>query len=304
MHDLLAAGRSRAELTATFHFFTRYLGDNHVSWERFGLKEAQGVQTALMAMQDGSGKRLYAPATVVKMIGTLKIFYGWAKKRHLVHENPFRRVKCVKQPKKLPKDIYGPAEMESLLAWLGDFSAGSTVKDKRERYLAHLVAELMYATGLTVGEVKRLRPGDLDLERRTARVFLPQYKRERVCFLSEYAAGILGIYVEELRPLILVSPNYRNSRHLLFGTSAELTRTVNRVLLAASAVLELSPCTTRMFRHALSLHLVKAGCDARFAQELVGHESLSTTQLYVRIDTRDLRGALDEFHPRAALKTL
>lgn len=89
----------------------------------------------------------------------------------------------------------------------------------------------------------------------------------------------------------------------LFGASAELTRTVNRVLTRASEALGLAPCTTRMFRHALSLHLIKAGCDARFAQELVGHESLSTTQLYVKLDTRDLRGVLDSFHPRAALKT-
>lgn len=81
--------------------------------------------------------------------------------------------------------------------------------------------------------------------------------RERVCFLSEYAAGILAVFLDELRPLMLASPNYRNSRHLLFGTSAELTRTVNRVLLAASEALGLAPCTTRMFRHAMSLHLVK-----------------------------------------------
>ena len=54
-----------------------------------------------------------------------------------------------------------------------------------------------------------------------------------------------------------------------------------------------------MFRHALCLHLIKAGCDARFTQELAGHEDLSTTQLYVKLDKRDLRSVLDTFHPRA-----
>lgn len=299
MKDLLAEGRSRAELTATFNFFTRYLENNHLDWERFGLREAQGLQTSLMARTDTEGNRFYAPATVVKMVGTLRIFYAWAKRRNLIHQNPFIRVQNVKQPKRLPKDIYEPEELDLLLSWLADFGSASTLKEKRERYLAHVVAELLYSTGFLVGEVKTLTPADLNLERRTVKVYISQFKKERTAILSEYAAGILKLFLDELRPVYLASPNYRNSRHLLFGTANELTRTVNRVLLAGSAALGLAPCTTRMFRHALCLHLIKAGCDARFTQELAGHEDLSTTQLYVKLDKRDLRGVLDTFHPRA-----
>ena len=299
MNELLAAGRSRAEMTATFNFFTRYLEDNHLAWERFGLREAQGLQTSLMARADDEGNRFYAPATVVKMFGTLKVFYAWAKRRKLIHQNPFVRVQNVKQPKRLPKDIYEPEELEQLLSWLADFGNAPTLKDKRERYLAHVVAELMYSTGFLVGEVKTLQPADLNFERRTVKVFIAKFKKERMAIMSEYATGVLRHFVEELRPLYLVSPNYRNSRHLLFGTGAELTRTVNRVLLSGAEALGLAPCTTRMFRHALCLHLIKAGCDARFTQELAGHEDLSTTQLYVKLDKRDLRSVLDTFHPRA-----
>jgi site-specific recombinase XerD len=301
MNDLLAAGRSRAELTATFNFFTRYLEDTHQVWERFGLKEAQGVQTVLMALTDDEGNRLYAPATVVKMIGTLKIFYAWARKKRLVADNPFVRVRCVKQPKRLPKDIYEVEELDSLLSWLTDFANEPTLKQRREHYLAHVVAELLYSTGLTVGEVKTLHPEDLDLQRRTVTVYIEKFSKPRTAFLTEYAASVLCVFIKDLRPVYLASPNYRNSRHLLFGTATELTKTVNRVLKQGAAALSLIPCTTRMFRHALSLHLIKTGCDARFAQELVGHESLSTTQLYVRLDTRDLRGLLDQFHPRTAV---
>jgi site-specific recombinase XerD len=301
MTDLLAAGRSRAELTATFNFFTRYLDENHLAWERFGIREAQGLQNALMARSDEAGNRFYAPATVVKMIGTLKIFYAWARKKHLVAENPFVRVKNVKQPKRLPKDIYELEELEQLLSWLADFGSAPSLKEKRERYLAHVVAELLYSTGLVVGEVKLLKPEDVNLSRRTVTAWIPQYRKHRTAILSEYAAGVLSLFIEELRPVYLASPNYRASRNLLFGTANELTRTVNRVLLQGAAVLNLTPCTTRMFRHALCLHLVKSGCDARFVQELAGHEDLSTTQLYMRLDKRDLRGTLDQFHPRAVL---
>jgi site-specific recombinase XerD len=299
MNDLLAEGRSRAELTATFNFFTRYLEDNHQAWERFGLREAQGVQSSLMAATDEGGNRFYAPATVVKMIGTLRIFYTWARRRNLIHQNPFVRVQNVKQPKRLPKDIYEPEELDLLLSWLADFGSAPTLKEKRERYLAHVVAELLYSTGFLVGEVKTLTPADLNLERRTVKVYISQFKKERTAILSEYAAGVLRYFLDELRPVYLASPNYRNSRHLLFGTANELTRTVNRVLLAGSAAVGLAPCTTRMFRHALCLHLIKAGCDARFTQELAGHEDISTTQLYVKLDKRDLRRVLDTFHPRA-----
>ena len=301
MNDLLAAGRSRAELTATFNFFTRYLEDNHQAWERFGLREAQGLQSSLMAATDEDGSRFYAPATVVKMVSTLKIFYAWARKRNLVADNPFARVKNVKQPKRLPKDIYEVEQLDALLNWLADFGSAATLKESRERYLAHVVAELMYSTGLTVKELKLLKPEDVNLERRTVTAWIPQYQKHRTVILSEYAAGVLRHFIEELRPVYLVSPNYRNTRHLLFGTGAELTRTVNRMLLQASAALNLAPCTTRMFRHALCLHLIKAGCDARFVQELAGHEDLSTTQLYVKLDQRDLRGVLDAYHPRAVV---
>jgi len=301
MNDLLAEGRSRAELTATFNFFTRYLEDNHQAWERFGLREAQGLQSSLMAATDEAGNRFYAPATVVKMVGTLKIFYAWARKKRLVADNPFVRVKNVKQPKKLPKDIYEIEQIDALLGWLADFASAATLKESRERYLAHVVAELMYSTGLTAGELKALKPEDVNLERRTVTAWIPQYQKHRTATLSEYAAFVLAVFMNELRPVYLASPNYRNSRHLLFGTANELTRTVNRVLLEGTAALNLAPCTTRMFRHALCLHLVKAGCDARFVQELAGHMDLSTTQLYVKLDQRDLRGVLDSFHPRAVV---
>jgi len=301
MADLLALGRSRAELTATFNFFTRYLSENHLAWERFGIREAQGLQTALMARIGAEGERFYAPATVVKMIGTLKIFYAWAKKKHLVAENPFVRIQNVKQPKRLPKDIYEVEELEQLLSWLADFGSAPTLKDKRERYLAHVVAELLYSTGLVIGEVKLLKSEEVNLSRRTITAWIPQFKKHRTVILSEYAAGVLSIFINDIRHVYLASPNYRTSRHLLFGSANELTRTVNRVLLQASIALSLDRCTTRMFRHALCLHLVKAGCDARFVQELAGHEDLSTTQLYMRLDKRDLRGTLDQFHPRAMM---
>lgn len=160
MADLLAAGPSRAEPTATFNFFTRYLDENHLAWERFGIREAQGLQTALMARSDEAGNRFYAPATVVKMIGTVKVFYAWARKKHLVAENPFVRVKNVKQPKRLPKDIYESEELEQLLSWLADFGSAPTLKEKRERYLAHVAAELLYSIGLVVTcPARQSRPG-------------------------------------------------------------------------------------------------------------------------------------------------
>lgn len=300
-NELISQGRARAQLSFAFNLFTRYLEETGLSWERFTFKEAQGVQTAMMALVSEDGGRKYAPSTVVQFIGSLKGFYAWAKRKRLIHQNPFIRVQVVKQPKRLPKDIYEVEQMEALLSWLADFGSEPTLKGRRERYLAHIVAELMYSTSLLVGEVKTLRPEDLDLDRRTLSVFIPQFKKTRTAFLSEYSAETLRLFINELRPVFLASPNYRSSRHLLFGTSAELTRTVNKVLLEGSTALGLPPCTTRMFRHALCLHLIKAGCDARFAQELVGHEDLSTTQLYVNLDKRDLRGLLDKFHPRGTV---
>lgn len=194
----------------------------------------------MMGLTDEEGMRKYAPATVVHSVGTLKGFYRWARRRRLVAENPFTRVTQVKQPKKLPKDIYEPEQMQELLSWLSDFAAAATVKERRERYLAHVVAELQYSTGLTIGEVKTLRVEDLDLPRRRVTVYIRTFNKNRTAFLSEYAASVLAVFVNELRPVYLASPNYRNSRHLLFGTSAELTKTVNRVLRQGSAVLGLS----------------------------------------------------------------
>lgn len=304
LDEVVSKGGRRTGITFSFSLLSRYIEETGLPWDRWSTKDAQGFQTVLMALTDEQGERVYAPSTVVGAVTALTGFYAWAKRKRLVHTNPFTHTKRVKQPKKLPKDIYEPEELEQLLTWLSRFNDAPTLKERRERYLAHVVAELMYATGFLVGELKTLRPADVDLTRRTATVYIPQFKKTRTAFLTEYAADVLKVFIEDVRDVYLISPNYRTSRHLLFGTSAELTKTVNTVLLKGAAELGLAPCTTRMFRHALNLHLVKAGCDARFVQELAGHLSLSTTQLYVRLDKRDLRGILDTYHPRGCVSGL
>jgi integrase/recombinase XerD len=187
--------------------------------------------------------------------------------------------------------------MERLLEALSHFEEGAGDFNHLVcRYRTHLVAELMYASGLRISEVAEVKEEELDLERGVIEVPCGKGGKRRTVFLNTYTASLLRIYVGEVRPLP------RRAYHkagTLFGSGGQrLLATTNALLKEKAAELKLPPLKSHGFRHALGTHLLRAGCDLRYIQAILGHLDIQSTEIYTKVEREDLVAILAKYHPR------
>jgi site-specific recombinase XerD len=123
-----------------------------------------------------------------------------------------------------------------------------------------------------------------------------------MAYLTGYAADVLDYYMRYGRTVLLSRGWRKNSSRLFGAVAGTLIAAVNRELASACASLKLPVITCHGFRHSLGTHLLKAGCDVRHIQMILGHEKINSTQRYTRVDRDDLRNIIDRCHPRQPLK--
>ncbi|MFW6058755.1 MAG: site-specific tyrosine recombinase/integron integrase [Phycisphaeraceae bacterium] len=243
---------------------------------------------------DGFG---YSAATTARKIATLRSFYKWLLKRDHIDTNPMLLIRTPKQAKRLPKAI-GVDEVEKLLS----------APDNRETLGARdrAILETLYSTGVRVSELVDLNRNDLDLATQTLHV-RGKGKKERIVPLGSHAMGAIKHYLtllepdprfRQLRDRAMVDPNVplfinKNGGRL---SSRSVRRKLDKYLRAAGLDSSISPHT---LRHSFATHLLDNGADLRSVQELLGHQSLSTTQVYTHLSSVRLRNAYDNAHPRA-----
>jgi len=235
--------------------------------------------------KNGVGKRSQA-----RCLSALRGLFRFACREGTLASNPAASVRSPKQPTRLPRHLR-PGEVETLL----DAARGDDPLSHRDLALL----ELLYASGLRVGELTGLDWDDLDLEARTVRV-LGKGGKERMVPFGRPAAVALQEWLdswEEVRgsssgteaPVFL---NYRGGRLSSRSVRRILDRHVNSAALAAGV----HPHT---LRHTFATHLLEGGADLRTIQELLGHSSLSTTQRYTHVDIERLLQVYRQSHPRA-----
>lgn len=194
-------------------------------------------------------------------------------------------------PRKLPKAI-PPADVERLLAAAGDGEDAGSLRDRA-------LLEVLYGVGARVSEVVGLDVDDVDLMSRSLRLF-GKGSKERIVPLGRYAADALGSYLTRERPALaakgkagaavfLNQRGGRLSRQSVFGL-------VRRAAEVAGLDGEISPHT---LRHSYATHLLEGGADVRVVQELLGHASVTTTQIYTMVSVQQLRETFAAAHPRA-----
>jgi site-specific recombinase XerD len=160
-----------------------------------------------------------------------------------------------------------------------------------------VIAELMYATGIRSSEAASLRIEDVDFERALITIREGKGGGRRVAYINRYALELISLYVERMRPAILSKRWARGE--LLFGCDwAGFGKLVNRTLRLATAELSMTRFTSHDFRHCLGYHLLRAGCNIRHIQQILGHKRLRNTEVYTKVDREELREVLDAFHPR------
>jgi len=224
------------------------------------------------AAELGRARRGLAPATIARRLSTVRSFLRFTLGPSRVPDTPF----APRRPRHLP-DAPKQAEVERLI----DGLSGDGALALRNA----TILELVYSAGLRSAEAVRLDLGDVDFEQEHVRV---QGKggKERIVPLGERAAYAVALYLREARPALA-----RGADDALF-LSARGRR------LDTSTLRRLLPHPHRL-RHSFATHLLEGGADLRTIQELLGHASLSTTQVYSHVDAKRLRKVYDFSHPRS-----
>jgi site-specific recombinase XerD len=216
--------------------------------------------------------RRLAPATIARRLAATRALLRHALGAARVPEGSF----SPRRPRRLP-DAPKPVEIEAVLAALD----GEGPLALRNRALV----ELVYSAGLRSAEAVRLDLADVDFEQELVRV-RGKGDKERVVPLGEEAAHWLARYLREARP------------ELARGAVDALFLSARGRRLDTSTIRRMFPHPHRL-RHAFATHLLEGGADLRTIQELLGHSSLSTTQVYSHVDARHLRRVYDRAHPRS-----
>ncbi len=232
------------------------------------------------------GGRNYTPSTMARKMATLRSFYKWLVRRDLLAASPMTLVRTPKQGRRLPKSI-SLAHIERLL---GAPDAGS-VLGARDR----AIMETIYSSGLRVSEVVGLNIQDLDAAQRILLV-RGKGRRERIVPISSHALAAIRHYNQIARqggspeaPLFVNKNGGRLS-------ARSVRRKLDIHLEEAGLDPKISPHT---LRHSFATHLLDNGADLRSVQELLGHQSLSTTQIYTHLTTTRIREAYGKAHPRS-----
>jgi len=236
-------------------------------------------------------------ATVAADMYRLRRFGDWLAQRGYWSCNHVRAVAIVKSPENPPLGLLKEDALGSFLDALMQWDRDTDVRNQMWAYRVHVMAEVQYATGLRMSELAALTEADLDLERFEVRVRNGKGGKDRVCYLTIWAADILRLYLS-MRVLVIKGGAERNP--YVFGPKgSSVCRAYNKRLNTVAHELGFGRWYNHQFRHALGYHLLRAGCPLRSIQSILGHDCMRSTELYTKVDAEDLRGVLDTCHPRS-----
>jgi integrase/recombinase XerD len=261
-----------------------------------GIFEPQDVDTAAVrsfvasvsASTHGEDERPYAATSVARALSSVRSFHRFLLREGVVASDPAAGVVRPKLPRALPHPL-GVEEVQRLLEIPDETPAG--LRDRA-------ILELLYGAGLRVSELTALDVDDVDLEDGFVRV-LGKGGKEREVPLGRFGCDAVGAYLTRARPSLIGRATrgacFLNSRGGRL-TRQSVAKIVDRAARAAGIGRRVSP---HDLRHSFATHLLDGGADVRVVQELLGHASVATTQVYTLVTKEHLREAYYTAHPRA-----
>jgi integrase/recombinase XerC len=274
-----------------------YLGDVA---DLLGFAAEQGVAqpgdldlAVLRSWLAGMDRRGAARSTIARHVAAARSFTGWALRQGLVDVDPAIRLGAPVARRGIP-EVLRPGQVEDLMAVAA--VRADDAGPVHQRDVAML--ELLYATGMRVSELVGMQCADLDWSRQTARV-MGKGARERVVPFGNPAARALHTWIDEGRGR-LVGPASGDALFLGARGGRVDARVVRRAVHGLLAHVPGAPDVgPHGLRHSMATHLVEGGADLRSVQEVLGHASLGTTQIYTHVSIERLRSSYDRAHPRA-----
>lgn len=278
-HALLVEGKSAATVRAYRSDLHSLVGTMH-SWSDVTLSALR----AWLATAVEQGK---TRATLARRTAAARAFCAWAVRQGHLQANPAARLVSPRTGRSLPRVL----EANDAAALVEQSTAAAGPEAARDRAML----EMLYATGMRVAELVGLDPADVDLNRCTARVLGKGDKQRIVPFGAEAT--------QALREWLAVRDKFAKPQETALFVGVRGTRInqrqVRRVVERAAKASGASGVTPHGLRHAAATHLLDGGADLRVVQEVLGHSSLQTTQIYTHVSVDRLTAAYRQAHPRA-----
>ncbi len=241
----------------------------------------------------------YERRSVLRKLSSIKAWFKWMEREGAVVNNPADAVLSPKSSRDLP-DVLTMSEVEAMLA-LPNSSTGFGVRDRA-------LMETLYATGLRVAECAAMTLGDVDWHMGEVRVKGGKGQKERIVLLGRPAVAALNLYLNGARPQLMA-----RRQDELAATADALWINSRGTRLSPHAIYILvvgyarragihKNVTPHTLRHSCATHLLEGGADLRVVQEILGHTSLSSTQIYTHVGASHLKKVYAQSHPRAALE--
>ena len=261
--------------------YNSFILSNKINYKNMDYNEAKEYVIYLNKKND-------AKSTISRKLSSLRTFYKYLVLNNKVESNPFLLVSSPKKEKRIPKFI-NYNNMEEIL----NVPNIKTKEGQRER----VILEVLYASGVRVSELVNIKLKDIDFSNKNILIF-GKGSKERLVSFGDYALEYINLYLKEGRNLLLDGVK---SDYLIVGKKSEKLTTrrveqiIDDIIKRTSIKLNITP---HMFRHTFATHLLDNGCDLLVVQELLGHASLSSTEIYTHISNEHLREVYLKCHPR------
>ena len=253
--------------------------------EKLGIEDISEItqKTIKSYVREMSG--WYVKSSISRKLSALRGFFSFAAELGIISGNPMKAIKGVTAPRPLPKAV-----SQETINRMFDIAKASKTPERDT-----LIFELLYGAGLRISELVALKWDDIDLESRWLVVTGKGDKERRVPF-GRFAAEALG----------RMSAKYgRESDYILpdeSGVKSINVRTVHRIVTGIAKTAGAFSVTPHVLRHSCATHMLEGGASLKFIQEFLGHENLSTTQIYLSISASRMKESYVKAHPRASFE--
>ena len=261
--------------------YSEFLNSNKYKYNEMDYKKCT---TYLLYLDNKKLKK----SSISRRLSSLRTFYKYLVLNNYVDNNPFLLVSSPKKEKRMPKFI-NYAGIEEIF----NIPNIKTKEGQREK----VILEVLYGSGIRVSELVNIKIKDIDFNNKTILIF-GKGSKERVVSFGDPALDSISLFIKEGRKEYLEG---KDSEYLIVGkkdeklTTRRIEQIINELIDKTSIKMNITP---HMFRHTFATHLLDNGSDLLAVQELLGHESLSSTEIYTHISNEHLRDVYMKCHPR------
>ena len=285
--DELKYEKNYSELTvngylADLDMFLEYLNENNI--KNYNSIDYQKIRDYISHLYELE----YNNKTICRHISAIRSFFKYLKINNYIDDNPCTLVSNPKLDKRLPKYL----NFEEIEKLLNAFDNNNYLGLRNS-----LILELLYSTGIRVSEITNIRLKDISLSDKTIMID-GKGNKQRIVYFGSICLNLLKKYIDSSYPIL----NKKTSDYLLLSKTGKKIneREIRKVVDDASSIagikIKISP---HVLRHTFATHMLTEGADLRSVQELLGHENLSTTQVYTHLTNEKIRNVYLSAHPRA-----